>query len=354
MSAQALIALLVVLILLALSATPRARDFTGRLVRRMRQRMPGRPRPRISTGTTVITSSGEEVDVLAEAPPRPSLAARLAGRERRAAIAVPAAVIVVLLVGVQLYRILTMPAANQFVVLVAPFQEPDGTISQTGREIAAALSSELPQTSGGRVMARTLSAPPGNDSDALAILTRGDADVLIWGQVTPGGMLDRPSLQPILAYQPSGGSAPFNWEGYAGRFALPNALPLASAPINGRAVLPRYLGALADYQSGHFDATFNQLDLLLGEYPDLGSALPRALRGNILWARGAYQEAAAEYRRALSSRPAPEGPQAARLYTSLGAILQDAGDTSAARSALNEAKRSLAGSDLSALRYNLG
>ena len=69
MSPQALIALLVVLILLTLSATPLVRDFTARQVRRVRQRVPTRPLQRVSTGTTVITASGEEVEVLEEAPP---------------------------------------------------------------------------------------------------------------------------------------------------------------------------------------------------------------------------------------------------------------------------------------------
>jgi tetratricopeptide (TPR) repeat protein len=354
MSPQALIALLVLLIVLVLSATPRVRDFTGHIMRRMRQRMPQQPRPRISTGTTVITSSGEEVEVLEEAPPKPGLLARYGGSQLRVVAAVAAAVLVGAVVGVQLYRILTIPPAGQFVVLIAPFQDSDGTVGQTGREIAAALAGELPSASGGRVIARALDTAPASASDALALLGRDDADVLIWGQVTPGGMLDRPSLLPMLAYQPSGSSAPIGWEGYAGRFELPNVLPVASTPINGRVVLPGLLGALADYQAGHFDAAFNQLDTLLRDYPDLGSALPRALRGNILWARGDYKEAAEEYRRALGSRPAPEGPQAARLYTDLGAILQDAGDLSGAQNALNQAGAALSGGDLSALRYNLG
>ena len=355
MSLQALIALLLVLIVLTLSATPLVRDFTARQVRRVRQRVPARLPQRVSSATTVvITASGDEVPVLANMPPPPSRAARFAGRERRAVAAVLAAVLVAVLVGVQLYRVLTMPATDQFVVLVAPFQNADGTISQTGGEIATALVNALPQASGGRVVARTLATPPANETDALAILSREDADALIWGQVTLGGMLDRPSLQPILAYQPSGGSAPSSWDGYAGRFSLPNALPLASAPINGLVVLPGLLGALADYQNGHFDAAFNQLDSLLNDYPELGSALPRALRGNILWARGGYQDAANEYRRALGSAPALNGPQMARLYTNLGAILQDAGDISAAQAALGAAGTALDGGDLSALRYNLG
>ena len=83
MSPQALIALLVVLIVLTLSATPLVRDFTARQVRRVRQRVPNRPVQRVSTGTTVITASGDEVEVLEEVPPPPRRAARFAGRERR-------------------------------------------------------------------------------------------------------------------------------------------------------------------------------------------------------------------------------------------------------------------------------
>src|SRR6266849_3941243 len=102
MSPQALIALLVVLILLALSATPLVRDFTARQVRRVRARVPRRSVQRISTGTTVITASGDEVEVLKEAPPPPGRAARFAGRERRVVAAAVAAVLVGLLIGVQL------------------------------------------------------------------------------------------------------------------------------------------------------------------------------------------------------------------------------------------------------------
>ena len=121
MSPQALIALLVLLLVLALSATPRAHDFTGRLMRQIRRRVPRRPRPRLSTGTTVITSSGEEVEVLEEAPPRPSLLTRYVGSPLRTVAAVVASVLVVSIVGLQLYRVLTLPPAGQFVVLVAPF-----------------------------------------------------------------------------------------------------------------------------------------------------------------------------------------------------------------------------------------
>ena len=79
MSPQALIALLVVLIVLTLSATPLVRDFAARQVRRVRQRVPTRPLQRVSTGTTVITANGDEVEVLEQVPPPPR-PARFAGR----------------------------------------------------------------------------------------------------------------------------------------------------------------------------------------------------------------------------------------------------------------------------------
>jgi len=91
MSPQALIALLFVLIVLTLSATPLVRDFTTRQVRRVRQRVLTRRSQRVSTGTTVITGSGDEVEVLEELPPPPRRAARFSGHKRRVVAALVAA-----------------------------------------------------------------------------------------------------------------------------------------------------------------------------------------------------------------------------------------------------------------------
>src|SRR5439155_5729349 len=88
------------------------------------------------------------------------------------------------------------------------------------------------------------------------------------------------------------------------------------------------------------------------------------LRGNIFWARGEYQQAAGEYRRAQAptaedqlrnSQPAqaaPPDPQAL-LANNLGAILQDAGDP-AARDSFAQSVELLRGQDLGELRFNLG
>jgi tetratricopeptide (TPR) repeat protein len=329
------------------------RDAIERAVTGLRRRV-APPRQRPSTGVTIIAPDGQEYEVPPERAARPSLAARLdvvGGRGRAVLIAL--LVVLAVLVGVQFYRLLGASRPEQFVVLVAPFSEPNAGAGQTGREVADALVAKLRDNTGGRVVARRLGSPPADASEALATLDRAGADALIWGEVTPGGMLDRESLQPLLVYRPSGPFAPYAWEGYAGRFALPEAYVLASAPINGSVVLPALLGALSDYGAGRVDAAYDTLGALLDQYPAVAPPLPRALRGNILWARGEFAPAAEEYRRALNSLPADAGPQAAPLYNNLGAILQDANDPGA-QAEFDRAIAALAGGDLSALRYNLG
>ncbi|MBK9712111.1 MAG: tetratricopeptide repeat protein [Kouleothrix sp.] len=346
-----LIALLV-MALFVLALLPPVRQFVASQLARLRGRA-APARPRASTGVTLIAGDGEEYELPVEEEPsdwarwRASLGSgpQLAARALVALLALAAIV--------QLYRVLLAPAPDQFVVLVAPFYEPGGAVTQTGREVAAALTAELPSASGGQVVARSLSEPPADADAALATLSREGADALIWGEVAPGGMVDRESLQPLLVYQPNGAFAPYGWDGYAGRFELPSAYALAAGPINGQAVLPALMDALADYGAGRVDSAFDTLGRLLNDYPALAPALPRALRGNVLWARGAFPEAAAEYRRALASLASDAGRQAAPLYNNLGAILLDAGDAEA-RNAFNQSVAALGGRDLSALRYNLG
>ncbi len=80
---------------------------------------------------------------------------------------------------------------------------------------------------------------------------------------------------------------------------MPQFYTLADAPINGEGVLAELLYALGDYGSGRVDTAFTTLGSLIDNTPALMPALPHALRGNILWARGEYEPAAGEYRRAL-------------------------------------------------------
>jgi tetratricopeptide (TPR) repeat protein len=163
-------------------------------------------------------------------------------------------------------------------------------------------------------------------------------------------MLDSPSLLPRLIYTPSGPYAPNGWAGYNGRFAMPRSYRLSAAPINGQAVLAPLLLALRDYSDGDVDQAYQTIDRLLVDYPDLSAPLPRALLGNVLWARGLYGRAAEQYAQALAQ---PSDEQAF-LANNLGAIQLDAGETLNALDSFDQAIQLLRGNDLGQLRFNLG
>ncbi|MFV9503900.1 MAG: tetratricopeptide repeat protein [Oscillochloridaceae bacterium umkhey_bin13] len=236
---------------------------------------------------------------------------------------------------------------DRFVVLVAPFA--DGADGQAGRNVATELVRLLDSANRGDLTALVAPSRPQTASEALALLETEQADLVIWGQIEPGALLDSAALLPRLVYRPDGPYAPHAWEGYLGRFAMPVHYELARAPINGQAVLAPLIVALYDYANGRPDPAFSQLESLLASYPALQAPLPRALRGNVLWGRGLYAEAALEYRLAL----AEPSSDPALLANNLGAILLDADDP-AALAALAETVRLLDGRDLGALRMNLG
>jgi tetratricopeptide (TPR) repeat protein len=345
--------LLLLVIIIALAALPPVRPFLTRTMSRLRSRLGRRPQPP-ARQTVIDGETGDEFPI-SDRLARPGWASRAQALARnRRLLAVLAVILIGALVFQRLPRV-SAPQPEQFVVLVAPFQEPDGTVGQTGRSVAAQLVELLPEASSGRVLAQPLDEPPADASTALQILERENADVLLWGTITPGGILDQESLLPLLAYRPTGTFAPAGWEGYTGRFALSSVYALANAPINGQAVLPGLLGALADYGAGRVDSAFTTLGTLVDEYPALNPALPRALRSLMLWARGEYEQAAGEERRALAASATGQAIPStqALLANNLGAILQDAGDP-AARDAFAQAVALLAGNDLGALHYNLG
>lgn len=255
--------------------------------------------------------------------------------------------LVALVGGTTLYNLLTARAPERFVVVVAPFA--DGGDGQTGRNVASALVRLLGEQRGGAMTVAVASSTPATADAALALATTEGADLLIWGVVEPGGVLDNPTLSPRLIYTPTGPYAPNGWTGYLGRFAMPRSYTLTREPVNGQAVLVPLVAALYNYAYGQPDQAISQFDRLLQDYPSLSATLPRALRGNTLWARGFTAEAAAEYRLALVE-PSDER---ALLVNNLGAILLDAGDP-AALTAFAEAVRLLGGRDLGVLRANLG
>lgn len=287
-------------------------------------------------GTTVAT-------LPEEAPPRPRWYTRPG-----VVIALTLAVLLALLWGGStLLSARTARSPERFVVLVAPFA--DGGDGQTGRNVAGELVRLITETSRGDIIAALAPSSPTTPEEALALATDEGSDLLIWGQVEPGGILDSASLRPRLIYTPTGPYAPNAWDGYAGHFAMPRSYTLTSEPVNGQAVVVPLVVALYDYARGQPDLAYLSLERLLNDYPALQPALPRALRGNILWARGATSEAADEYRLALAE---PTDEQAL-LANNLGAILQDAGDPGAL-TAYAEAVRLLDGRDLGELRANLG
>lgn len=235
---------------------------------------------------------------------------------------------------------------DQFVVVVAPFN--DAGSGETGAAVAHSLARLLQEEADGRMLVQQVEQAPADERAALALAEEQVADVVVWGTVRPGGRLDEVSLQPNLTYAPRGAYAPNAWIGYMGRFAIPSTYVVSSEPVNGRVIVPPLLRALADYSSGDADSAYEQLGMLLDTY-QLNASFLRALRGNILWARGSYDGAAAEYRQALAEATSDQG----LLANNLSAILLDDGD-GAVMDSLNEAVRLQGERDLGALHFNAG
>ncbi|HWQ12692.1 MAG TPA: hypothetical protein VNL77_07830, partial [Roseiflexaceae bacterium] len=137
-------------------------------------------------------------------------------RVRLGAVATLLALLALLL----LPRLLPGTSSEEFMVLVAPFRERAGA-GQTGRAVAQDLVRAIEEHTSGAVSAQLLDTPPASAADAARIARQRSADVVIFGEVTPGGLLDQESLLPEIVYQPTGSFAPAAWDGYLGRFALP-------------------------------------------------------------------------------------------------------------------------------------
>ncbi|NJP06549.1 MAG: tetratricopeptide repeat protein [Chloroflexaceae bacterium] len=109
------------------------------------------------------------------------------------------------------------------------------------------------------------------------------------------------------------------------------------------------------------DEAYDQIEQLLGSdttsaplyEPMLNRAWLLALQGNILWARGNYEQAIATYQSALQHADQMSTYNQALLTNNLAAIWLDAEDPSAA-AAMGDAVQLLEGQDLGALRFNLG
>lgn len=310
-------------------------------------------RARLVRSATVISSSGEEIvvpdAVRADSPWTERIRVRWTGVRPQTVLA---GVLVVALILVGLPGLLPSARADELIVLVAPFSEPGGVPGATGRAAAQELTDALAATVGAGVTVRLIDTAPADRQAALALLQANRADAIIVGEIAPGGMLDAATLTPVLVYAPGGIQAFVSLDGFAGRFALPAVYPLATQPVNGRVVLTRLVRALADYNNGQYSAAVAAFDALEREQPALRPGLLRTLRAMTWWARGNYEQAAAEFRRAIAAMPDAPPDELARLYVSLGAVQHDMGDP-AARDSFNQAIALLQGQDLGELRYNL-
>ncbi len=254
--------------------------------------------------------------------------------------------IIVALAGITLALFaLLRPTDPRFVIVITPFADSDG---RTGQQIAGALARQLRSQGGDLVFITVSDTRPMNAAEALALAQTTDADILIWGQAEAGSLLDSPGLRPAIVYMPHHIDVSSAWQSFDIRFAMPQHFTLSSAPINGQTILAPYLLTLVAYHHGEADLAIEQLQRLLDVAPQLTPVLPKLLHGNLLWARGWYSAAAAEYRAALEH---VDGDRSL-LTNNLGAILLDSGDP-AALGAFAETIDLLDGRDLGQLRVNL-
>lgn len=252
----------------------------------------------------------------------------------------------------QLPGTLVGASRDDVIILVAPFRDPDGQITQTGRTLATRLAEAVTHDGQG-VTARVLASAPLDAAEAVRVLAASDADLLVWGGTAAGALYADDALTPWIALRPTGQFAPNGWDGYSGRFAIPPMYRIASAPVSGQMVLEPLIGALADYLQGRDSLAYMTLDALLATRAELLPTLPLMVQGTILWARSEYPRAGAAYERALAALDPTSDPRtAAMLLNNLGAIQFDAGDARS-RETFNQAIALLT-DDLGELRFNLG
>lgn len=306
----------------------------------------------------IVAPSGEQVAQLVDETVHTPADQSRRGFQRYIWLVVPVALLLLILV-VLITGSFSRPS-ERFVILVTPFS--DGSDGATGRNVAQALVAVIEQearaTDHAEIDVEFIGQAPADATAALQLAQDEQADVLIWGRVTPGGLLDNRTLFPRLTYAPAGPYGPNAWVGYMGRFSMPHTYMLTDdqTPLNGQFILPPLLMALADYGQGRADAAYITLSNLRENYPELHPALPQVVQGNALWARGAYDQAATAYREVLGRPDGVTDAEYALLYNNLGAILLDAGDVAAAEVVLLEASQRLRerNQDLGSLRFNLG
>lgn len=343
MSVPLLLLALIAIGLIALATNPVTSSYVRRGFRRLR------PLP---AEKSIVVQDGETIEVAL--PPRASIDPTETQRSLLPQMPLRS----VLLVGLALVIMLSLVALprslfaprDQFLAAVAPFTDQSGATTNAGTAAARDLVAELVRTGTPAIL---LNGTPRNTSEASQRMQQEGADALVMGTLNDGGMIDQPTLMPLLIYQPTGSYAPTGWDGYSGRFAMPQAYALSAQPINGKLLLPPLLRALGHYGSGDFDSAATDLNTLLRDYPELAQPLPRALLGNMRWAAGDYAAAISEYQRTgVMAISRVQASEMALLANNLGAIYQDSGNL-ASTQAFEQAQALLGPQILPALQVNL-
>lgn len=221
--------------------------------------------------------------------------------------------------------------SGEFVVRIAPFNVEGGDARAgaiVADQLVAALQSRLTTAANLGRLRSAIASPEA----ALEAARVNGAEVVIWGSVLPGVTAAAPGLRPRLTWVPDEPFEPRTWQRFDAHFALPRHFALASAPLNGTAVLPGVLDSLAHFSRGDADRSLAKLDALEHDYGDvLSPELPATLRAIVFWAEGLLPDAEAQARRALERAPQAEH------WNNLGALLLDQQRNDAAREALLKA-----------------
>lgn len=123
------------------------------------------------------------------APQQPS-------RRRWILLALAAIALAAIALGFALFPIFR-PTDPRFVIVITPFTDQDG---RTGSQIANALTRQLQLQGGNLIHVIMTDTRPANSTEALALVQRLNADLLVSGSVIAGGRLDSLSLRPEIIY----------------------------------------------------------------------------------------------------------------------------------------------------------
>ena len=242
---------------------------------------------------------------------------------------------------------------------VAPFNAPDGQSAPEGASAAENLIAEWSQGEQHRLQRPLeliqLRAQLPDAETAWATLQREKADVVLWGNIEPGGSANTNSITPRLLWS-SRFTLPHDQSLLLrDRLATPVIYDLSLRPMNAEAILGQVLETLDAYQLGEYDTTISTINLLLDRYSVDGPLRPDLLlnmRGSIRGLQEQWAAAEGDFRRALevTNNIRPE------YWNNLGVALMMQGRVDEAREAFANAQREIdkGGGDVAAVHLNQG